>query len=218
MLRKNHILMLLVALVVMCLSQASCGFRLRGKVNIPAEFLPIAIAADGVYIQLTPVLTQALQGAGLSLVETNDANSVLRLIRENYVKKLLTVATSGESQTHSLQYMILFEVVKRNAKMTADNEQDVDGKQSAADQTSEVPLGQGNDSMRQVVTVSRSFQFEKKAVLSSATEEAIIKKEMLTDAAQQILRRLNYLHTDPVTRRQLPSASTLASDTQYLLP
>ena len=116
---------MLVGLLVICLAQTSCGFRLRGMVNISPELLPIAVTADGIYIQLTSVLTQTLQGAGLTVVEPAVANSILHLRSERYEKQLLTVATSGESQTYSLQYRVQFKI-ERSAQLLAKMKQRAD--------------------------------------------------------------------------------------------
>jgi len=220
--RKNTLMCL--TLIVISLLQFGCGFRLRGMVNIAPEYLPIAIAADGVYIQITPVLTQTLQGAGLPVVDVAQAKSVLRLRSEHYEKQLLTVATSGESQTHSIKYTVSFMIMRvanDNATLPPDasnlindnsNNTDV---QTGVEKTSSKP---DEKNLNQVVSVTRSFQFEKKAVLSSAAEETIIKKEMLTDAAQQILRRLNHLKANSVISKNLDTTVKNTPESSAITP
>ncbi|MFV2056097.1 MAG: LPS assembly lipoprotein LptE [Thiohalomonadales bacterium] len=172
--------------------QSSCGFRLRGALEISPEYLPIAITSAGGHIKLTSVLIQRLKGAGLSIVDPDVATSVLLLESERNVKELVTVATSGESQTYGLNYTIQFSI-RKTASMP-----DIQKRE-------EPHSNQENEVIVQVVTVTRSFQFEKSAVLSSSSEETIIKKEMLVDAAEQIVRRLNELGGKDLVEEPVPT-------------
>jgi len=115
-----------------------------------------------------PELRRALQNTKIHLNEA--APLVLKLVSEQYGKRVLSVDSAGRAQEYSLNYTVRF-LLKKEAKP---------GEDSAVWLTA------------QAVTEARELRFAATAVLGTAREETRLKTEMRRVAVSQILRRLQY--------------------------
>jgi LPS-assembly lipoprotein len=156
--------MLRLVLVLLSLNLGSCGFHLRGSINLPTELLPMEFVDIRERSYIKPELVRTFIGTEIS-TENAVANSYLVLENEQFSKAILSISTEGASKSYNINYEIRFHLRDRSGKVTPS----------------------------QTIVFSRPLEFEQNAVLSSASEEKIIRQEMLTEAAQQILRRLRYV-------------------------
>ena len=150
-------------LILMLLLLASCGFHLRGTVELPPALSEIAVR-DGA-TDIAPDLRSALKNAGALVADS--ASMVLRLSAEQYGKRVLSVDSLGRAQEYSLSYTVKFSLK--------------DEGKNGATWISEV-----------TVTQVRDLRFDATAVLGVSSEEEQLKAEMRRDAVSQILRQLQY--------------------------
>lgn len=106
-------------------------------------------------------LRRSLQSQGITLME--DAPMVLLLHGETFGKRVLSVDDQGRAQEYGLSYELRFSL------------RQVDG---------ELWLS------RESVTANRELRFDATAVLATGREEARLRSEMIGDAVNNILRRL----------------------------
>ena len=157
----------------------SCGFHLRGSVQLPPELDDMAVRDAGGTTDLLPELKSRLKNEGINLNAT--AELVLQLRAEQYGKRVLSVDSSGRAQEYGLSYSVRFSLKKR----------DVAGKESV------VWLNE------QTITLTRDLRFDSGAVLGTENEQSQLRKEMRRDAVLQILQRLQ--KAKPVVSESLPS-------------
>ncbi len=150
-----------VALMVPLLV-ASCGWHLRGSIDLPKD--------QGIYVtspsqQTRDVWHQELGSAGVSVVSrAKQADFVLNVSRENFQQRVLSVdAGTGKSQEFELSYSVDYRV----------------------DLPDGTPLV-GPDTAR----ILRTLLLDPTAVLGTEREAQLMRREMRTAAAQQILRRV----------------------------
>ncbi len=96
------------------------------------------------------------------------AQVVLTLLNENFDRRVLSVgAIRGKVREYELHYVVNFEV------------RDKAGKELLSAQT---------------INLTRDYLFDETQVLGSDTEETILRRDMVRDAAGQIMRRLQALN------------------------
>ena len=162
--------MRIVAIVLLGLVTAACGFQLRGQAKLPFETLYVAIP------QVSELGTELKRNiiAGTHTKLVNDpaqAQAILDLISEDRGKSILSFDTSGRVREFQLRYRISFRV--RDAR--------------------------GRDYLPQSeIRLTRDISFNDAQVLSKESEELLLFRDMQSDMVQQILRRLAAAPAEPV--------------------
>lgn len=159
--RKGKVIV--VVLVVLALS--SCGFHLRGSVELPPEVKQLAIEDLLTGSQLAPVLKLQLRRNGIKpLDDPEQAKIILVIHGEAYKRRVLTVSSVGQVQEFELSY---------NVDYSIKNVTDPDA-----------------SLMRQNLSIKRDLRFSVDEVLGKASEEARLQDDMILAASERILRRL----------------------------
>ena len=155
-------------LLILILSLATaCGFQLRGSQMSGLSISSIYLENSGAP-QLTEQVRLQLEGAGVSIVQApQDAEYVVTLKQERFERSVLSVsAATGKVEEFLITY---------SAMMDAS----VTGGESLV-----------NDDK---ITMSRDFTFDEGAVLGKASEETVIREELVYRSSSQVLRRLQAL-------------------------
>lgn len=152
-------------MVVFSLLLAACGFHLKGTVALDAP-MPYQIwSVQGGALQ--NALTNTLRRQPGVQIRDNDAEVVVKVLNVDQRKTESAVNLSGSTSEYLLDLNVSVQVY-RNGQ----------------------PLG---DTM--LVNVQRHMDYADSMVLGKQEEEQTIWREMRQDAAEQIVRRLNYLPT-----------------------
>jgi len=151
--------------LVLLLALTGCGFKLRGAYLLGEAYSQTYLQPQGrVDRQLLQTLRLGFEASGGEVVaQRGEAGAIIILQREVSERRVLTVSSSAKVREYELYYGIDFEVKDR-----------------AGD----------NLVRRQRVELRRDYLFDEDEVLAKDTEEALIRQEMVVDAAQQILRRI----------------------------
>jgi len=162
--------MRILAIVLLGLVTAACGFQLRGQAKLPFETLYVAIP------EVSPLGTELkrniIAGTRTKLVNTPaQAQAILELTSEERGKSILSFDTSGRVREFQLRYRLSFRV--RDAR--------------------------GRDYLPQSeIRVTRDVSFNDAQVLSKESEEQLLFRDMQGDMVQQILRRLAAAPAEPM--------------------
>jgi LPS-assembly lipoprotein len=160
---KNSVKLLLLA---MALSLTACGFHLRGSnINgVQFAFTSLYLKAPG-ESAFVAELRRALNSNKVVLTPTSDQSElILEVISEQSIKQILSLSSSGRVQ----EYQLTFRVALR----AYDNKQ-----------TDWLPPDE--------ISMSRILAYDDAQVLAKEQEEALLYKDMRTDAVSQAIRRLN---------------------------
>lgn len=151
-------------LLVTCyLSLLSCGFHLRGAVELPSAMERTYIVGAG-DSSLYYELESALLAAGAQVVKTPEAaTAILTIHGEDYRRRVLSVDTAGRASEYELRLHIVYSLREPDGKMLA---------------------------MRDEVVQLRDYRFDPDNVLASGGQEEILQSEMRRSAVRQLLRRL----------------------------
>jgi LPS-assembly lipoprotein len=149
-------------LAIAALLLSSCGFQLRG---------PTALPFDTLYVQAGPTSQFATQlrrviGASGNTRVTNkpeEADATLQILNELREKEILSLSAGGRVREFQLRYRVFYQLVDKKKNVL-------------------VPSAE--------ITLRRDFSFNDQDQISKESEEALLYRDMQTDAVQQLLRRL----------------------------
>lgn len=151
-------------LLALLLTLGACGFHLRGPALLPFE----TIYVQGGGNQLGPDLQRYLRsGSNVKVVQVPDeAQAVLQILGEGREKRILSLTGGGRVGEFELFYRLSFRLH--------------DGKGTELMPTQQLEL-------------KRVLSFSDVQVLAKEQEEALLYRDMQSDAVQQVVRRLSTL-------------------------
>ena len=161
--------MRIVAILVLALLTAACGFHLRGQAKLPFDTLYVDMPPNS---QLgTELKRNIIAGTSTRLVNTAAAaQAVLSVAPEERSKIILSFDASGQVAELQLRYRLKFRV--HDAK--------------------------GRDYLPQSeIRLTRDISYSGTQVLAKESEEALLYRDMQSDMVQQILRRLAAAPAEP---------------------
>ncbi len=154
---------LLIALLVLAMSLASCGFQLRGQAAIPYQTLYIE---TGGYSVFANDLERAIRaGSQTRVVDSREeAEAILIILGEAQEKRILSLSSGGKVREFELRYRVSYRLTDRAGNDLS-------------------PPGQ--------IDLRRDMTYDDTQVLAKESEEQLLFRDMKTDAVQQMLRRLS---------------------------
>jgi LPS-assembly lipoprotein len=162
--------MRILAIGVLGLVTAACGFQLRGQATLPFESLYIAIP------DISPLATELKRnissGTSTKLVRDRaEAQAILEVTSEEREQAILSLNTSGQVIEFQLRYRLSFRV--HDAK--------------------------GRDYLPQSeIRLIRNIPYNNSQVLAQESEQRLLYRDMQGDMVQQILRRLAAAPAEPI--------------------
>lgn len=141
---------------------AGCGFQLRGAANLPFDTLHVQAPVGSQFaVQFRRVVAA---GSGTRIVDNpKTAAATLVLVTELREKSILSLSAGGRVREFQLRYRMSYRLLDKNAVETIP--------------TTEIAL-------------TRDFSFNDQDTLSKEAEEALLFRDMQSDAVQQLVRRL----------------------------
>lgn len=146
---------------------AGCGFHLRGQVDIPYTSLYVeGNPGSPLVINLQRIIRAG--GHKERLAKSSDtAERTIQIMSEVSSKIILSLSGAGRVREYQLQYRVKYRLL--------------------------APKGKEIIAPAEIV-LSRDMSYNDTLVLAKAEEEQLLYRDMQTDAAQQILRRIALLH------------------------
>jgi LPS-assembly lipoprotein len=142
---------------------AGCGFQLRGVASLPFASLHVAGATRS---SLVADLERRIEINGSKLDAAERAEAVVQIQGERYEKKILSLSGAGRVREFQLVYTVSYALHAR------------DGREIS-------PLT--------TIELLRDFSYDDSLALAKEHEEALLRRDMERDAADQILRRISLL-------------------------
>ncbi len=148
----------LLALLMMI---QSCGFHLRGELNLPKNLSPMFIEPNTAF-ELSREIKSLL--ANNSVISTDNAeasNAQLELVKETKERSVLSVDSNGRAREYRLTLTVIFSFKAHGIEVEMDK-----------------------------VVLSRSLLFDTGTVLAVENESEVLYREMQRDASRLILLKL----------------------------
>ena len=150
-------------LLALCLvtTLAGCGFHLRGAVDLPFPSLYVNVSNAS---QFGHELKRALRASDVRLTDNaKDAAATLSIMSELRERQILSLGGQGRVREYQLRYRIGYQLT--------------DGKTTPLIPPTEIVL-------------KRDISFNDAELLAKESEEALLYRDMQTDAVSQLMRRL----------------------------
>lgn len=155
-----------IAVFALVATLAACGFHLRGQEErgvAPRELLTTYVQGGNPQTGLT----DELRRSGSRIIQDRQqAKLLLTLLTDGFERRLLSVGTTGKAREFELYYSVTFEV---------------------RDQAGKELLPKTD------ISLVRDYRFDETQLLGKDAEEAVLRQDMVREAVQQILRRLQIL-------------------------
>ena len=143
---------------------SACGFHLREDVALPESMQTTALQGVAEFSELDLAFKRNFNRAGYALVETSGAQSILKVNKNKFSRRVLSVNSAGDPNEYELTYQLSAVLV------------------DAANKEIMPP---------QSIRLYRSYRYDSDVRLAKDAEESHIKKTMMNDAVRQILHRMS---------------------------
>ncbi len=155
--------LLAIAILFIAMTLSSCGFHLRGQAAIPYKSLFVETIG---YSTFANDLERAIRSGSETKIARNrgEAEAVLKIIGESKERYILSLSAGGKVREFELRYKVAYRLT------------DLAGNDLA-------PPGE--------IFLRRDMTYDDTQVLAKESEEALLYRDMKTDAVQQMLRRLS---------------------------
>ncbi|MDX2426006.1 MAG: LPS assembly lipoprotein LptE [Cycloclasticus sp.] len=155
----------LTIVLLLSVTLAACGFKLRGAYELPTGLQKIYLAG-GQNTELVRDLKEMLAYSAEVVNSREDADAVLSIDKEESDSRTLSVDSRGKVRESEMQYSVIYSVTRLDGEVLIDKE---------------------------ALLLVRDFINDENDIIGRTNEAELISRELKRDAAQQILRRLQAL-------------------------
>jgi LPS-assembly lipoprotein len=150
----------------------SCGFRLRGTAALPF---------DSVYVQAAPASPLATELKRMVAAQTGtriarsaaEAQVVLHILNEAREKRILALSGGGRVREFELRYRVTYRLTDSSSVIE------------------HIPMSE--------IVLRRDFTYSDAEALAKESEEALLYRDMQSDAVNQLVRRLQAAKLQPAS-------------------
>ncbi|MET0356291.1 MAG: LPS assembly lipoprotein LptE [Cellvibrio sp.] len=168
-------------IIVSCLiafTLSACGWHIRGAIDLPKDLSQLYISAVDSKGALMTELRQLLRTNRVSIVDDeSQANYSLNIIKETKERRSAGVGGEALSSAYELTLKAVYEIKLKNSLEVTN---------------------------ATAISV-RNFNYNTDAINSATQQEILLDQEMRRELAQQMLRRLNAVITNPPVEKNKPA-------------
>ena len=162
MARPSHRL----ALCLLGLLLAACGFHLQGHTPLPAQVKTPYLEAPDVQTDFVQSLRHALLTNGATLVpDKGKSSAVISILEDQMVRRVVSVSATNQPNQYELTYTVRVAVTSGDKELLPSQE----------------------------VTVTRTYSFSEPLLLAKGHEEDSLREDMANDLADRVMRLLSRL-------------------------
>jgi LPS-assembly lipoprotein len=148
------------------LGLAACGFRLHGREPLPDSVKTAFVQATDPQTDFVQDLRKALLTSGARPpVDRSKASSVVNILKDEVVKRTLSVSALNRPNEYEVTYTVRFSVSAGDKELLAPQE----------------------------ISSVRSYSFDEAKLLAKEHEEEILRQAMAHDLADRVVRQLSSL-------------------------
>ena len=147
-------------------SLAACGFHLQGRTPLPQSVKTAYVQANDQQTDFVQSLRKALLISGARLpADKNTASSVVYILKDEVVKRTLSVSALNQPNEYEVTYNIRFSVSTGDKELLAPQD----------------------------ISAKRSYSYDEARQLAKEHEETILRQAMARDLADRVIRQLSTL-------------------------
>ena len=148
-------------IIIMMSLITSCGYSMRGSLNLPASLEKISVYSDS-YSDLVNSINSTLQNSGITVTSSNSKHLYrIVVISEELNRRQLSMNITGRVNEYELIYEVKYEINSPNEKNLSDS-----------------------------IILYRDYSFDENNVMGNSDREDDIHKEMISTASTLIFNKL----------------------------
>lgn len=152
-------------IILLSINLLSCGFHLRGFIDLPSWLRNVSVINNTHDQELKNIVATRLKSNNITTLPCpEDADIHLVLLNEEFRQDISSVSSASSPRQYQLSYKLCFSVVKKDGTII-------------------VPPTK--------INVSRQITINNNRILGSDNEEAITKREIKNNAVTQLLSRIS---------------------------
>ena len=149
--------------VVTTLALSACGFHLQGHTPLPDVVKTPYVQTNDRQTEFAVSLERAMISSGAHPVEEkNQASVVVSILKDDVVRRTLSVSAQNQPDEYELTYTVRFSVTAGDKELLPPTD----------------------------ISNVRSFAFAEQLLLAKNHEEMILRQDMAHDLADMVMRRL----------------------------
>jgi LPS-assembly lipoprotein len=153
-------------LAVALVALTACGFHLEGRAPLPQSMKAAYVQATDQQTDFVQSLRKALLTSGARpAVEKSTASSVVYILKDEVVRRTLSVSALNKPNEYEVTYLVRFSVTAGDKELLAPQE----------------------------ISATRSYSFDETRLLAKEHEESILRQAMARDLADRVVRQLSSL-------------------------
>jgi LPS-assembly lipoprotein len=150
-------------IIVTTLALGACGFHLQGHTPLPDVVKTPYVQTNDRQSEFAVSLERAMISSGAHPVEEkNQASVVVNILRDDVVRRTLSVSAQNQPDEYELTYTVRFSVTAGDKELLPPTD----------------------------ISNVRSFAFAEQLLLAKNHEEMILRQDMAHDLADMVMRRL----------------------------
>ena len=150
--------------LILSLALVSCGYSMRGNINLPDDIRTISLTAE-FYSPLLISITDNLKNSDINVTDSKNKNLYrINILSESFKRRQLSINASGRVNEYEIIYDLSFEISPPNMKSDVET-----------------------------ITLYRDYSFDENNIMGNSDREEQIRKEMVATSAALIYNRLNAL-------------------------
>lgn len=166
---------LILALLAAAMLSA-CGFQLRGDYALYERLGKTKLQLIHEYSDFSRQLERSLQRAGVELVNTEDADSIIVISKSALTREVLSIGNDARVREFRLRLELEFKVLEGGQRS-----------EGQAQQESQIRL------KTQVLKQQRDLRFDASRVLATSREAEFLQEDMSATMVRQFMQRLGQL-------------------------
>lgn len=145
---------------------SACGFHLEGRTPLPQSMQSAYVQATDEQTDFVQSLRKALLTSGSRPPPDKDtASSVVYILKDEVVRRTLSVSASNRPNEYEVTYQIRFSVSAGGRELLPPQD----------------------------ISATRSYSFDERMLLAKEHEESILRQAMAHDLADRVVRQLSSL-------------------------
>ena len=153
---KLNIILISISLVL-----SSCGYSMRGAINIPSSVKTVSVTSSS-YSELVNIINSSLVSSNIETLRSKDNNiHRIAVLSEKFDRRQLSINVSGRVNEYELIYTVNFEL-----------------------------KAPGKDAVQDQITLYRDYSFDENNIMGNSDREDYIKKGMMSTASTLIFNKL----------------------------
>lgn len=154
--------------LILSLALVSCGYSMRGNINLPDDIRTISLTSE-FYSPLLISITDNLKNSDINVTDSKNKNLYrINILSESFKRRQLSINASGRVNEYEIIYDLSFEISPPNMKSDVET-----------------------------ITLYRDYSFDENNIMGNSDREQQIRKEMVATSATLIYNRLSALTNKP---------------------